>query len=323
MKVNALDAKGGGRPPTEHRWSELGVHTWVRMAIIGGLFIYLFRLELYRLVTRWLTDPSWSHGFLIPIFSCYFLNQRRQEILSLQARPHYGGLGLLLASLIFYFFNLLSPAGYAYFRSLTLVVALAAVVWFLGGTSLLRVTWLPVLFLFFAVPLPRRLYVSLTLPMRSLAATVAAALLNLVPHVETSVRGVVIDILYHGRPVDPALNVAEACSGMRLLMAFLALGVAMATLQVRPLWQRLVLLAASIPIAIFCNIVRVTLTGFLYVLVHPRYTQGIYHDLLGLAMLPLAFGCYGFLAWFLSSLFMEDQDGTERDVVQRTVSHEQ
>ena len=100
-------------------------------------------------------------------------------------------------------------------------------------------------------------------------------------------------------------------------MAFLALGVAMAYLHYRPIWQRIVLLATTIPIAIFCNIVRVTVTGFIYVLLHPKYAQGIYHDILGLAMLPLAFGLYGSLAWFMSSLFIEETEAVTEDIVER------
>jgi len=157
------------------------------------------------------------------------------------------------------------------------------------------------------------------MPIRHLAAAVASALLNLVSGMEATVSGVVIDVIYKGQHLEPALNVAEACSGMRLLMAFLALGVAMAYLHHRPLWQRFVLLVSTIPIAIFCNIVRVTVTGFIYVLIHPKYTQGIYHDTLGLAMLPLAFGLYGLLAWFMSILFIEETDvGQPADIVVRS-----
>jgi exosortase len=141
--------------------------------------------------------------------------------------------------------------------------------------------------------------------MRVLAATAATAMLNLVPGLDATANGVIIDIIYKGRHLEPGLDVAEACSGMRLLMAFFALGVAMAYLHYRPIWQRLVLLASTIPIAIICNIVRVTITGFIYVLLDPQYAQGIYHDLLGMAMLPLAFGLYGFLAWFMSNLLVE------------------
>ena len=49
-----------------------------------------------------------------------------------------------------------------------------------------------------------------------------------------------------------------------------------------------------------------TVTGFIYVLGNPKYAQGIYHDFLGLTMLPLAFGFYGLVAWFMSSLFVEE-----------------
>ena len=134
---------------------------------------------------------------------------------------------------------------------------------------------------------------------------------------EATASGVVIDVIYKGQRLEPPLNVAEACSGMRLLMAFLALGVAMAYLHYRPIWQRVVLLVTTIPIAIFCNIIRVTVTGFIYVLIHPKYTQGIYHNTLGVAMLPLAFGLYGFLAWFMSSLFIEETQAKPSDIVVR------
>ncbi|MHC4708244.1 MAG: archaeosortase/exosortase family protein, partial [Planctomycetota bacterium] len=80
---------------------------------------------------------------------------------------------------------------------------------------------------------------------------------------------------------------------------------------------RLVLLASTVPIAVFCNIVRVTATGSIYILIDPSYAQGIYHNILGLAMLPLAFGLYGVLAWFMSNLFVEEAVVVEDIVVRR------
>lgn len=315
--TSTVEKQGMGAPIGKRQWSELGLHNYIKILIIGGLLCYLFRGELRMLIQDWLADSSWSHGFLIPLFSLYFINQHKQEILNLQTRPNYLGLVFLICVILFYFFNLVSPSGYAYFRSLSILVALGAVVLFLGGWGLVKYMWLPIIFLVFAVPFPRRYYVSLTMPMQKLSATVAGSLLDSVSGIETAVSGVVIDVFYKGQRLDPSLNVAEACSGMRLLMAFLALGVAMAYLHHRPLWQRFILLASTIPIAIFCNIVRVTITGFIYVLIHPRYTQGIYHDTLGIVMLPLAFALYGFLAWFMSSLFVEESypDKSGEDIV--------
>jgi exosortase len=195
--------------------------------------------------------------------------------------------------------------------------SLVSVVLFLGGWQMLKCTWLPIVYLIFAVPLPERFYESITIPMRQWAASASTAMLNLVPKLEATASGVVIDIIYKGHRLEPGLDVAEACSGMRLLMAFLALGVAMAYLHYRPIWQRLVLLASTVPIAILCNIIRVTITGFIYVLCDPQYAQGIYHDLLGMAMLPVAFGLYGILAWFMSNLFTEGTEEKPADIVIR------
>ena len=129
-----------------------------------------------------------------------------------------------------------------------------------------------------------------------------------------------IELVYKGQPLEPPFDVAEACSGMRLLTTFIALGAAMAYLHYwstrrrleslaskmrsdwRTLWAaerrilwptELLLLASTVPIAIICNILRVTITGFIYVLGDPQYAQGIYHDLLGMAMLLPALGFTG------------------------------
>jgi len=288
----------------------------VKMLVIGVLFVFLFRREIGDLFRGWIADSSWSHGFLIPLFSLYLIDRRKAEILSLETRPSYVGLFLLICGILFYPFNVVHLQ-YGYLRPVTMIASLGAMVLFLGGWRLIRRTWLPIAFLIFAVPLPQRYYNGLTIPMRRWAATVAGSLLNLVPGLEATAKGVVIDVFYKGQALEPALDVAEACSGMRLLLAFVALGVVMAYIHERALWQRLVLVASTVPIAVFCNIVRVTITGFIYILIHPRYAQGIYHDILGLAMLPLAFGLYGLLAWFMSNLFIDESRVFAEDVVVR------
>ena len=295
-------------------WRELGVHNYIKIFIIGGLFCYLYQNEIWGIVRQWASDSSWSHGFLIPLFSLYFINQAKNDILNLETRPNYLGLVLLILGIIFYPLNIVHFQ-YGYLQPIGMIATLGAVVLFLGGWRLIKYTWLPIVFLVFAVPLPERYYKLITIPMRQWAASAAAGLLNLVSQMDATAHGVVIDVIYKGQRLEPALDVAEACSGMRLLMAFLALGVAMAYLHYRPIWQRIALLASTIPIAIVCNVVRVTITGFIYILVHPKYSQGIYHDFLGMLMLPLAFGLYGSLAWFMSNLLVEESDVVKEDIV--------
>ena len=303
---------------SESSWLDLGLHVFIKAAVISTLIWWIFREEINGIVRQWLTNPSWSHGFLIPLFSLYFLNQSKDEILEIrQPRPSWlVGLPLLLFFLALYPVNVVMLK-FMYGKPLIVIAVIGSVVLFLGGWKILKYAWLPVAYLFFAVPLPGRLYFQLTNPMRQLAAQVATVVLNLVPQLEATVQGSTIDVIYQNVRMEPGLDVADACSGMRLVMAFVALGVAMAYLHWRPIWQRLVLLGSTLPIAILCNIVRVTITGFIYILGNPKYAQGIYHDMLGMLMLPLAFVLYGGLAWLMSNLFVDEDQIEEEDIIVR------
>ncbi len=313
------DGMATGKMATQEKrtgWRSLDPSVYVKITLIAFLLCWFFRHEIDNVVYRWATDPSWSHGFLIPLFSLYFLNQHAWDIVALKPKVSYLGLILLIGCFIFYTLDVVYFR-IAYFQPLTLIAAIGATVLFLGGWRLVRYTWLPIIYLVFAVKLPERLYTGLTIPMRMFAAKIASVLLSMVRGLEATAGGVVIDVTYNGKQMDPPLDVAEACSGMRLLMAFLALGVAMAYLHYRSIWQRLVLLASTIPIAILCNVVRVTVTGFIYVLGDPKYAQGIYHDMLGMGMLPLAFGLYGALALFMSNLFVDEAQMQTNVIVRR------
>lgn len=297
-------------PACEKSWFELGVRTFIKIAVLGVLIWWFYREEINSIIKTWIRNPSWSHGFLIPLFSLYFLNQNKDNILSIKEYKPSWFMGL--GALVFFLF-ILYPANYVglkfmYGRPLILIATIGSAVLFVGGWKLLRYTWLPVAYLFFAVPLPDGIYFKLTNPMQGWSAQVATFVLNWVPELEATVHGVVIDVVYKGQATESALNVAEACSGMRLLMAFVALGVAMAYLHWRPMWQRLVLLTSTVPIAIFCNFVRVTITCFIYILGNPEYAKGVYHDMLGMLMLPLAFALYGGLAWLMSNLFVDEEE---------------
>ncbi len=297
-------------------WAQLSVHTYVRIGIIAVLLWALFRVQIRAIVHTWNVDASWSHGYLIPLFSLYFLNQQKREILTLQPRASLTGLILLLGCLVFFVLDVITFR-IAYFEWLTPIAVLACVVLFLGGWRLLRYTWLPIFFLVFAVPLPDRAYKQIAIRLQTLASEVARWVLNLVPDLQATGTGVAINVVYGGE-MRGQLEVAEECSGMRLLMAFVALGVTMAYLHKRPAIQRVILLASTIPTAILCNVVRVTIMGLASGFCRPDHARFVldHHEMLGLLMLPLAFGVYGALSWFMNHLFV-DETATTADVVVR------
>ena len=286
------------------------VAVWIRAAVVGVLLLWIFWAPLRGMASRWSSDANWSHGWLVPLFSLYFLHTRRELIARTSATTCYPGLILFLLSLGGYFF-FLAVRPFTYHQMVSLVGAILGVTLFLTGWAMLRVVWLPILFLCLAIPIPDRHYVELTMPLRKLTTQFAAMLLSLIPGIELEAQGVIIDYQYEGHL--GLLNVEEACAGMRLMMAFVTLGVAMAYLGDRPTWQRICMVVACVPIAVFCNIVRVTVTGFLTVYGYDALAQGTTHKLLGLAMLPVALGLFALTGYILKHLLLEEEDGAEAE----------
>src|SRR4029079_501737 len=85
------------------------------------------------------------------------------------------------------------------------------------------------------------------------------------------------------------LNVAEACAGMRSLMTFITAGASTAFLAARPLWQKLIIPASAVPIAIFCNVMRVSGQGLLDKYASHEWSEGFAHQFAGMVMLVPAF----------------------------------
>jgi exosortase/archaeosortase family protein len=104
--------------------------------------------------------------------------------------------------------------------------------------------------------------------------------------------------------------VAEACSGLGMLMTFFALATAAALLVRAPLLNRLLLVASAVPIAVFANVARITATGLAYHSGGARSpaARAIMHDLAGWLMMPLAFGLLYLVICFLSHLFIEEPE---------------
>ena len=293
-----IEAYCGSRVPGERRWRT----AWIQAVIVAALLVWFYYSILRGVAFRWNSDANWSHGWLVPVFSLYFLYTRREQIARTPTSTCYAGLVVLVLALAaFLYFWAIRP--YGYLRLLTLVGAIAGVTLLLAGWVMLRRVWFPILFLLLANPIPDQYYVALTMPLRKLSTCVSAMLLSLIPGIELEVQNVLIDYFHRGK--QGALNVEEACAGMRLMMAFMALGVAIAYLGDRPTWQRICMVASCVPIAVFCNIVRVTVSGYLTVYGHAELAQGAAHQLLGLGMLPVALGLFSLTGYILKHLLVE------------------
>lgn len=272
----------------------------VQAVVLSGLFFVRFFHVLYSLWNRW-RDPNWGHGYLVPLFSLWFLYIRRHKLKKLSLKRSWTGLVILIIGMVIEFWAMFFLR-FDYGRYMGLLISVFGLVLFLGGWGLMRHAWVSVLFLIFMMPVPHRIYERAASPLQGLAARASVATLN-VCQVDAKRRGTVIQIPMpvkdkFGKPVldvtgkqlikiEP-LNVAEACAGLRLLVAFIALGVAFAYLSDKPVWQRLVLIGSTVPIAVFCNMVRVSGTGLLFRFWHRDAAKGFYHEFAGWVMLLVA-----------------------------------
>jgi len=195
---------------------------------------------------------------------------------------------------------------------LSMVAMLFFLVLYLAGPNVIRVLWLPILYLSLAMPVPGSLYSRVSLPLQNIAAKGSTGILTMFG-IKVNVTASHLRIWseignrWHG------VTVAEACSGMRSLLAYVALGVAWAYLEDRPVWQRVVLVLSIIPVAVFCNVIRVAITCMAYWQDRPEMGRDFMHTATGMLMLIPALALFVFLGWILKRLFVEEEKPAHDD----------
>src|SRR5262249_20357758 len=85
----------------------------------------------------------------------------------------------------------------------------------------------------------------------------------------------------------------------------IALATASALVIKRPLLDKIVLVASSIPVALSANIARISLTAILHDMVGGHAASTFYHDLAGWLMIPFALSLYWFEIWVLTTMLIE------------------
>ncbi len=280
---------------------------WVQAAIIAALMALLFWPNLRRLWDKtnpFYGEPNWGHAICVPIIGIYYLYLHRQSLRATPVRTAWWGLPICLAGIVFFAYGIW-PGQNDLAKDLGMVVCLFGVVLLLCGWEIMRTAWFPIVFLICALPWPELMYSRVAEPLQALAAGVAVHVLRFTG-VEAMRLGTKIR-MEHGQGMRE-LNVAEACAGMRSLMTFVSVAAAVAFLSARPLWQKLVIVAWAVPIAIFCNVMRVAGQGLLDHYVSTGWSEGFAHSFAGMVMLIPALFLILLVAYVLDNLFVEAVD---------------
>ena len=272
------------------RAASLQRRAWLATALLAAAAAVVFAPVLYYMVLHWKVVPDYSHGFLVAPLAAYFAWERRKALRRATVAPSWWGcvpLGLGTLALTIGRLGVELTAMRTGF-----VLTLIGLVILLLGRQIFRVLAFPLLFLFLMVPLPQSLVNVIAFPLQLIAADLAVG----------SLHAIGIPALREGNIIHLAstqLFVAEACSGLRSLMALGTLAVVFAYFFRRNAVERVVIVLSAIPIAILVNAFRVGLTGYLTHHFGKGAAEGVIHQTEGFFTFGLAFALLLFEAWLL------------------------
>jgi exosortase len=236
---------------------------------LAALLLWLYMPTLLHLISQWGNDRDFSHGFFVPLFSGYVLWQERHRLAAIPRRPSWVGVIFLIGGLALL---IVGQMGAELFLSRTsLLILLAGLIVLFAGAHFFRAVIFPWAFLFLMIPIPAIVFNQITFPLQLLASKVAATTLPLFG----------VPVLRQGNVMvlaSMALEVADACSGIRSLMSLVTLAIIYGYLMERRLWVRYVLAAAAVPVAVIANSFRVITTGLMVQYWDPDKAEGSFHS---------------------------------------------
>ena len=230
---------------------------WVALFVFLGnaQFDYSDSPSLLGWMFNIYTSPQLDegHGVLIPFVVLGLYWWKRKELVAKPPGLWWPALWIIIGALFLHYVGFkaqqqrLSVIGF-----LLGLYGLTGLAW---GRHWLRASIFPFFLLAFCVPVGEFANV-LTLPLRLMVARIVEVIAHL---------GLAPDLVRDGTQLFDeqrtfAYEVAAACSGIRSLVALLALTTIYGFLTFKAPWRRLVMMAAALPLAILGNVVRLCFT---------------------------------------------------------------
>lgn len=244
------------------------------------------------LKSAWNGENDYEHGILFPfVILGLIIYQFRNLRASVGEMSAMGLLAVLVGAALY-------AVSYRTFQPRIAAGALPFLLWggcyFLWGWKVAKLLAFPFFFFWLAVPLPS--FQQATTHLQLLATSLAHHGSNLFG-VETRVVGTTI------LPVEgdwKPLDIATGCSGIRSLMALLMISSTWAYVAKIKMWQKAILFASALPLAIIGNALRVTSIFVIAEYGDAEWAAGTWHDWSGLLLFyPFSL----FLLLVLHSLF--------------------
>jgi exosortase len=263
------------------------------LVLVSIAFIWSYGSGLVDLWDLWQISDEYSSGLLVPFLAIYILWARRSDIALCPIKPSAWGLLAFAGAQAVRFIGLFLMYNSA--QRLSIVLSIAALVLLLFGWQLFKKVSSVLLFLCLMLPLPDLIQYYVGLHLQRYATASAVFCLEAIGY-EIIREGNVITI------GDATVAVAEACNGLRMITAFLVISGLVVLLVKRAWWEKLIILISSLPIALLCNTVRLTITAVFFTVLEGEHWEQIFHDFGGYAMMPLALAAMVAELWLLAKL---------------------
>jgi len=282
------------------------------MLMLLAVTVLSYWSTIADLFKEWQRNDDYSAGQLVPLIALFLVWRERKKLRRCLLRPCWWGIALLILAQTARIFGLLFM--YESAERYSLVLTTAGLVLMVAGWQVFRsVSWI-LLFLFLMVPFPGRVHNLISGPLQKIATTGSVFLLEAFG-VRISQQGNVV-MLNEKIP----MAVTEACSGLRMLTAFVIVAAFMAYMVKRSRRQKTVLLLSSIPVAVICNILRLCITAMLFLLASSEVAEKFFHDFAGLGMMPVAVLLMFGELWLMDKLTVPEPDPQQGQATAQTKS---
>lgn len=213
------------------------------LALASAAIVALFASDVIDMVAIWWTSSTYNHCLLVPPIIAWLIWQRRTELLALTPGLWLPGLALVAAGAFGWLLGYAGGIGLARHAGLVLMLQGAAIT--LLGKAVSRGLAFPIAYALAAIPFGEELVPA----MQTVTADLSMAFLNLAG-IPAHREGIFI--------TTPGgyFEVAEACAGVKFLVAMVALGALIANVCFRSSPRRAAFMAAAILIPILANGVR-------------------------------------------------------------------
>lgn len=254
----------------------------IKLTLLSLLTAIMYIPTFAWMVERWtVADTYYSHGFLVPLISGIIVWQKRKELANIKPEGISSGWLFFIFGILI---HLISAAWEVYFSSgFSLLLVLTGLILLFFGREFLRKILFALLFLIFMIPLPMVLISNLSFRLKILASQISVFIVKNLFGMPVIREGSVI------KTAQTYLVVEDPCSGIRSLIALIALGVLMAYFSKLTKSKKIILFLSSIPIALLSNIFRIVVLILVSEIYGAQVATGKFHDVMGILVFVFAF----------------------------------